>query len=513
MLNKSKTYFLHLCFFTVFFFGIKILPLACKEITKPKEEAKMSTQKTNKEDIRPPAVAGTFYTSDPEALSAQINDFISKVPSKTVPGKVIALISPHAGYVYSGQVAAYAYKLIKGKKFDTVIVIAPSHRAPFRGASIYSKGAYKIPLGLIPVDTELAQQLIKQETTISYVREAHIQEHSLEVQLPFLKVVLGDFKLLPIVMGYCDFSTCEAISEAIYKELKEKNILIIASSDLSHFHPYNKAVDLDKIVINHVNNFDPEGLYKDISSEKCEACGATPMVVTMLLAKKLGATNSELLFYANSGDVTGDKSGVVGYMSAVFYTKEEKEKKKNRKTGGDPGLSEQEKEILHKIAREAIESRFRGEKSSEINFTSKTLKEKRGAFVTLHKHGDLRGCIGYIRARKPLQQTIREMAIAAAFQDSRFDPVTEKELKDIDIEISVLTPLRKISNKEEIEVGKHGIYIIKGLYSGLLLPQVATEYGWDRKTFLEHTCTKAGLPDDAWKEKDTDIYIFSADIF
>ncbi len=145
----------------------------------------MSTQKTNKEDIRPPAVAGTFYTSDPEALSAQINDFISKVPSKTVPGKVIALISPHAGYVYSGQVAAYAYKLIKGKKFDTVIVIAPSHRAPFRGASIYSKGAYKIPLGLIPVDTELAQQLIKQETTISYVREAHIQEHSLEVQRHF----------------------------------------------------------------------------------------------------------------------------------------------------------------------------------------------------------------------------------------------------------------------------------------------------------------------------------------
>ena len=224
MMNKSRTYFLYLCFLTVFFFGIKILPLACKELTKPEEEAKMSTQKTNKEDIRPPAVAGTFYTSDPEALSAQINDFISKVPSKTVPGKVIALISPHAGYVYSGQVAAYAYKLIKGKKFDTVIVIAPSHRVPFRGASIYSKGAYKIPLGIIPVDTELAQQLIKQEPTISYVREAHTQEHSLEVQLPFLKVVLGDFKLLPIVMGNCDFRTCEAISETIYKELKEKYI-------------------------------------------------------------------------------------------------------------------------------------------------------------------------------------------------------------------------------------------------------------------------------------------------
>ena len=401
----------------------------------------MSTQRTNKEDIRPPAVAGTFYTSDPVALSAQINDFISKVPSKTVLGKVVALISPHAGYVYSGQVAAYAYRLIQGMTFDTVIVIAPSHRIPFRGASVYSKGAYQIPLGLIPVDTKLAQQLIKQDPTISYIREAHTHEHSLEVQLPFLKVLLGDFKLLPIVMGHCDFGACLAISEAIHRVAKDKHILIVASSDLSHFHPYNKAINLDKLVIDHVNNFDPKGLYNDISSGRCEACGSTPMITTMLLAKKLGATDSELLFYANSGDVTGDKSGVVGYMSAVFYTKEEQSKKKNKKAGTDLGLSKQEKEILHKIAMEAIESKFRGDKPSDIKFTSKTLKEKRGAFVTLHKHGNLRGCIGYIRAQKPLQQTIREMAIAAAFQDSRFNPLTKKELNDIDIEISVLTPL------------------------------------------------------------------------
>lgn len=513
MLNSFKTYFLHLSCLAFFFFGINIPPLACKEIAKPKEEAKMSTQKPNKGVIRPPAVAGTFYTSDPKALGLQIHDFIRNVPTKTVPGQVVALISPHAGYVYSGQVAAYAYRLIQGMTFDTVIVIAPSHRASFPGASIYSKGAYQIPLGLIPVDTELAQQLIEEDPAISYVREAHTQEHSLEVQLPFLKVVLGEFKLLPIVMGYCDFATCEAISEAIYRKLKDKPILIVASSDLSHFHPYNKAVDLDNIVINHIKHFDPDRLYNDIASGTCEACGATPMITTMLLAKKLGATHSELLCYANSGDVTGDKSGVVGYMSAVFYATEGKEKKKNRKTGVDLGLSEQEKEILHTIAREAIESKFRTGKMTETTVLSKTLKEKRGAFVTLHKHGDLRGCIGYIRPQKPLHQTIREMARAAAFQDSRFDPVTESELNDIDIEISVLTPLLKISNTKEIEVGKHGIYIIKGLHSGLLLPQVATEHGWNRQTFLEHTCTKAGLSDDAWKDNDTEIYIFSADIF
>ncbi|MBW1824615.1 MAG: AmmeMemoRadiSam system protein A [Deltaproteobacteria bacterium] len=198
-------------------------------------------------------------------------------------------------------------------------------------------------------------------------------------------------------------------------------------------------------------------------------------------------------------------------MSAVLYSNPGQEK--GNKAVNDSGLTDEEKEILHKIARVAIESRCAGEKYPEIKFTSKTLKEKRGAFVTLHKRGNLRGCIGYIRAQKPLHETIKEMALAAAFQDNRFNPVKKDELKDINIEISVLTPLKKIDSIEEIEVGTHGIYITKGYYSGILLPQVATEYGWDRNTFLEHTCTKAGLPTDAWKKKDTEIYIYSADIF
>ena len=470
----------------------------------------MSKQELHKKDVRPPAVAGTFYPSDPDDLSAQIKDFLSKVPRKTVPGTVVALIAPHAGYIYSGQVAAYSYKLLEGKKVDTVIVIAPSHRAHFQGASVYPKGAYQIPLGLIPIDVELAQQLMKQNPIISSLPQAHSEEHSLEVQLPFLKVALGEFKLLPLVIGSFDFSTCESISESIFKVVKGKNVLVVASSDLSHYKPYNTAVDLDNMVINHVKKFDPQGLYNDISSGSCEACGAGPMIITMLLAKKLGATTSELLHYANSGDVTGDKRGVVGYMSAVFYTSEQ-EKSKN--TGINLRLSDEEKKTLHRIARAAIESQSKGEPYPAIEITSEKLKEKSGAFVTLHKHGTLRGCIGYIRAQKQLHETIKEMALAAAFQDNRFKSVTKEELKDLEIEISVLTPLKKIDNVEEIQVGTHGIYIIKGYHSGLLLPQVATEYGWDRQTFLEHTCTKAGLSTDVWKEKDTEIYIFSADIF
>jgi hypothetical protein len=313
------------------------------------------------------------------------------------------------------------------------------------------------------------------------------------------------------VIGSYDLATCESISETIYQVVKDKNVLIVASSDLSHFHPYDKAVEMDTIVINHVKNFDAKDLFKDTSSKKCEACGSGPMITTMLLAKKLGANKSEHLFYANSGDVTGDKSGVVGYMSAVLYSNPGQEK--GKKAVKDSGLTDEEKEILHKIAKVTIESKCRGEKYPEIKISSETLMEKRGAFVTLHKRGKLRGCIGYIRAQKPLHETIREMALAAAFQDSRFNPVKKDELKNINIEISVLTPLKKIDSIEEIEVGKHGIYIIKGYNSGILLPQVATEYGWDRNTFLEHTCTKAGLPTDAWKKKDTEIYIYSADIF
>jgi AmmeMemoRadiSam system protein A len=187
--------------------------------------------------------------------------------------------------------------------------------------------------------------------------------------------------------------------------------------------------------------------------------------------------------------------------------------KEEKKVGVDLGLTEEEKKVLHHIAKTVIENKAKGKPIPDFKIESPILKENRGAFVTIQKRGQLRGCIGYIQAYEPLHMTIEKMAEAAAFKDPRFPPVKEKELPDLDIEISVLTPLKKIADVREIEVGKHGIYIMKGGWSGLLLPQVATEYGWDRETFLDHTCQKAGLPSTAWKEKDTEIFIFSADIF
>ncbi len=477
----------------------------------PRQGEEMAKKELQCPTIRPPAVAGTFYPADADELADQIRGFLRAVPSRSVPGSIKALIAPHAGYVYSGQVAAHAYKLLEGMKCDTVIVIAPSHRYSFRGASVYPRGAYQIPLGLIPINHALTEQLVQASEHITALPEAHAREHSLEVQLPFLKMVLGDFSLIPLIMGSCDYAACEAIAAALYRVVKDKPVLIVASSDLSHYHPYQTAVTLDQTVINFIKRFDPKGLYHALTTDACEACGALPIITTMLCAQKLGATQAVQLCYANSGDVSGDKSAVVGYVAAALLTPSVSSP--HRPVDVDLGLTVDEKQVLHTIARTAIESGCTGKSVPELPPLTATLREKRGAFVTLHKRDNLRGCIGYIRAQKPLFQTIQEMAHAAAFQDSRFRPVTRDELKDISIEISVLTPLKKISRIEEIEVGRHGIYIVKDFHSGLLLPQVATENKWDREAFLRHTCAKAGLPDNAWEDASTEMYIFSADIF
>jgi MEMO1 family protein len=467
-------------------------------------------------EIREPAVAGSWYSNNPEILSRELKGYLDHARKEEIQGKIIALVSPHAGYQYSGGVAAYAYKLIEGKTFDTIVVVAPSHRALFKGASLYDRGGFRTPLGVIPIDEELSKGMMEKRKEIQFLPEAHAQEHSLEIQLPFLQMVLKTFKLVPIVMEpYWSWEGCQSLATAIAETVKGKNVLLVASSDLSHFHSYEKAVALDKIVLNHIERFDPEGLKWDLKQGRCEACGGGPIISIMLAAKALGANKGKVLKYLNSGDVTGDRSRVVGYAAGVFYraaggTEKMKEEKK---VGVDLGLSEQEKKALHQIARTVIENKAKGKPVPEFKIDSPTLTENRGAFVSIHKRGQLRGCIGYIEGRGPLHRTIEEMAEAAAFRDPRFMPVTDRELPDLEIEISVLTPLKKITDVNEIEVGKHGIYIKQGWSSGLLLPQVATEYGWDRRTFLEHTCQKAGLPSHAWKEKNTEIYIFSADVF
>jgi MEMO1 family protein len=271
------------------------------------------------ETVRKSAIAGSWYPGKSSTLKRDVEKYFDLVPDLNLTGEVIGLIAPHAGYIYSGQVAAYAYNLIRGKKYDAVIVIGPSHRVAFRGVSILRKGGYETPLGVVPIADALADNIKNFSRTVNDIPEAHLQEHSLEIQLPFLQIALGNFSFVPLVMGDQRADICYDLADAIYQAAHDKNILIVGSSDLSHFHNYNQASQLDALVLKYLQVGDAAGLLKSLECDISEACGGGPMAVAMLVAKRMGAGKAKLLKYANSGDVTGDRSSVVGYAAAVYY--------------------------------------------------------------------------------------------------------------------------------------------------------------------------------------------------
>lgn len=273
-------------------------------------------------ETRAPAVAGTFYPGSPSSLRAMIDDFLAKAEKRPIDGKLMALIVPHAGYVYSGQVAASAYKQIQGMHFDTVVLMGVSHRSAIRGASVYQSGKYETPLGTVDIDSDLAEGLMAEGRIFGFQPGAHAIEHSLEVQIPFLQCVLPDFRIVPILMGYWSEAVSSTVSDALAETINGKDVMLIASTDLSHYHPYNTACELDNTAISSIKSANIPQLMDDLNSGKCELCGAAPVITALMTAKKLGADSVEALQYANSGDVTGDKSdGVVGYFAAAVYRK------------------------------------------------------------------------------------------------------------------------------------------------------------------------------------------------
>jgi hypothetical protein len=268
--------------------------------------------------VRPPAVAGAFYDADPNALRRSVDSLLSAAKAPPVPGAIKGLVSPHAGYVYSGGAAAVVYKLLKGRSYDAVILIGPSHREFFTGASIYPGDSYRTPLGDIPIHKEIREELVQASPVITLTDAGHRAEHCLEVQLPFLQRVLGEFSFVPIIIGNQNHQTCFAVGDALASVAAKRNVLLVASSDLSHYHPYDVAVDLDRRVIDRVEAFDEDRLMRELEAERVEACGGGPVVAVMRGTKTAGANRGQALFYCNSGDVTGDKDAVVGYLSAAF---------------------------------------------------------------------------------------------------------------------------------------------------------------------------------------------------
>jgi AmmeMemoRadiSam system protein B/AmmeMemoRadiSam system protein A len=453
------------------------------------------------DDVRKPALAGAFYPGTKAKLSKQIDQFLQKAGDPLVKGKLIALIVPHAAYDYSGQVAAYAYKELEGRKFKRVVLIGASHRMHFDGISVAEFDYYETPLGRIKVDRKFAGRIVESSPKISFVREAHGKDNALEVQYPFLQMVMPkDFEIVPIMFGSVSFENCRILATALAGLMDDETVMV-CSTDWSHYHDYETANKMDGKTIETVIEGDIISFVRMLESGSGEACAASAVITTMLVAPSLGANKIQLLKYANSGDVLlGDRSRVVGY-AAIAYSYE------------SMSLVKEEKQKLLEIARKTLEEHLSGNRLPEFKVKKGVLTEKRGAFVTLTKRGRLRGCVGYIQPVKALAEAVQEMAIAAATKDRRFPPVTKEELPEIGIEISVLSRLEKIKNVDEIRIGRDGLYIIKSWKSGLLLPQVATDNNWDKEEFLENVCYKAGLPKEAWKDKDAVLYRFSADVF
>jgi MEMO1 family protein len=464
--------------------------------------------------VRQPAVAGQFYPGQPDELRQMIDQFLAEATPPQLTGSIVAVVAPHAGYIYSGKVAAHSYALLKGRKYDRVVVIAPSHFEAFPFNSVYSGDAYVTPLGNVPVDREFASLLAKSGPLIQLSTRGHAPtqqagEHALEVQLPFLQSVIGEFKIVPIVMGDQTYETERALGVALAKLIKGTNTLIVASSDLSHYHSYDEASTMDHKTLKAIEEFDYLSLSRNFELRVWEACGGGPIVATMIAAERLGAKQAKVLTYANTGDVTGDHSRVVGYGAVALL------KSQNRTAEAEPfPLNQKEKDALITLARKSVETAVRETKLYEPPPSDfPTLQQERGVFVTLKEKGDLRGCIGLIAAEKPLYLAVRDAAVSAALEDPRFSPVTAAELPALEYEISVLTPFRRVYDVKDVRVGRDGLLMIRGRNQGLLLPQVPTEFGWDRQTFLEQTCVKAGLPSQAWQDEATDIFAFSALVF
>ncbi len=267
--------------------------------------------------VREPAVAGMFYPQDRNVLTHEVDALLRRADLKKIDGELRGLISPHAGYIYSGYTAANGYKLLQGKNFETVVIIGPSHREYFRGISIFPGSAYRTPLGLLEVDDALRSEMIRDGGVIFSSILGHREEHAVEVQLPFLQRVLGQFKILPIVMGDQGREYCLLLGEKLAEVLNGKKVLLVGSTDLSHYHSYDVACELDRIIIEDVRDYSEDRLLNDLEMHRAEACGGGPMAATLIASKKLGADSVEILHYCNSGDVTGDREGVVGYLSAA----------------------------------------------------------------------------------------------------------------------------------------------------------------------------------------------------
>ncbi len=466
-----------------------------------------------KNKTRKAAFAGQFYPAGRENLIKELKGLFSGAQPNSFPeGELQAIVSPHAGYVFSGEVAASAFnQIVKNKSYKRVFVLASSHSFAFAGAAVYCNGNYETPLGEIKVDTSLAKRLVDTSAFFVDKPEVHQNEHSLEVQLPFLQHRLQTgFLLVPIVLGTNNADDCKAIATALKPWFTGENLFVI-STDFSHYPNYTDAVEVDKKTADAICSNRPEKVQTILNENKnagtgnlaTSLCGWTS-VLTLLYLTENRDFNYEKIDYKNSGDskIYGEKNRVVGYWAIAVYNKAI-----SMKISG----AEQE-EIIHK-ARHSIETFLKTGKRGELvkPFSNGILNEIAGVFVSIYVNHELRGCIGAFAGEKTLNELVQDIAVSA-IGDRRFKRVKIEEMDEMEIEISVLSPLKKIKTIDEIIPGKHGIYIRQGYNSGTFLPQVIEKTDWDIQQFLGHCSRdKAGIGWEGWKT--ADVFTYEAIVF
>jgi len=461
------------------------------------------------EPSRECVVCGSFYPADKTQLLTQIKESLQSAEIFKSE-EINALIVPHAGYVFSAGVAATAYKTLE-KKYKNIFIIGSSHHINFNGVSVYIQGNYQTPLGVVKVNREIVDNLIANNDSIIYREEAHNKEHTIEVQLPFLQTIYDEeFQIVPIIVATSELETIQALASSLRPYFNDENLFVI-STDLSHYPSYEDATIVDMNILNAMQKNSPDTLINAVVQNEnsnthnlqTSACGWSSLL-TLLYMTQNKDYKYEILNYKNSGDSHyGEKDKVVGYGAMRVY-----------KNSQGFILNEQEKQELKKIAKSALYEAVLNNKRVNIDTTqlSPKFKEHLGAFVTLNLNSKLKGCIGRFEPNQALYEVIIDMTISASRHDTRFTPLNADELQNTNIEISVLTPRRKVGSLDDIVIGKHGIYIKFGSKNGTYLPKVATDMNWTKEEFFRSCCVdKAGINADDCKN--AELYIYEAIVF
>lgn len=463
-------------------------------------------------NVKKAYAAGSFYPKDPINLNTQLETYFQKTQKIETSGKPRILIMPHAGIQYSGETSAWSAKQLEGEDFSKVVIMGVSHKYSYDYAAVYSESAWETPLGTMNINTYLASKLISDKNKVISDESKHQEDHNLEVPLIYIQKVSKNFEILPIMIGnQASEETLNYLAFELASLMDDETILII-STDLSHYPSWEDARKSDRRVIDALvtgNESEFKRAVKANAANKyrehsTSACGFNAIVTGLKIAEILNFDEIKELHSVNSGDVTGDKSRVVGYTSVVFWSDD------------IPiiSLNEKAKKEALKLARDSVNTYFDKE---ELNYApaNSDLLLPIGAFVTLTKNGDLRGCIGNFEPEEPLYKVLQNVAVSAAVRDGRFTPVTKDEFKELDIEISTMSPQKLIKNWQDIEIGKHGVRIILNGKSGTLLPKVATDNNWGLETFLETICwQKMGLEDKScYKNPNAQIFVYETDVF